>query len=1204
MENAPENKLFYSNVNSKINKTLESKAAEQAEFLNNPKLSVLSFSFDIYNEEVKIIQAKKNDIYVFKDTHLVFWTNNDIDPDALRKFRQQGSFFIKNNLGYFLVSHKLDKDVDLYLVYKIYNHYVVNNEFFPNSFSADMNVSGSVFSENEMNVGDSTNFIEIKKLPNVSNEVYNQNIRSNWSMILYVISIVCFVFFSSLFAFKLKVFHFGNFVLAICFYVLILISLTFFDVIFQQKDDFLMFMPEVAAYSHWIPSLGHSILFSCGIILILLIIYQLINNRYRGYHKKKWHYFPVSIAVWLTFYTLLLNAFPSFVLNSQVSFDFTDLANVNYLTIISMTAIFQFFIIIVIYFRILSHTFNHQFEIKSFTIFHASLGVVFFTTLYFNDHFNGFLLICFYLLSVITCFWLLIPKSLKVKHVLYSAALFSTYLSVQFDQLNSEKEHEQRKIFANKFLAQEDFENELVLSNIEANLIKQDVFSEFYNYNKNDYSELELNYKYAFFSDYIKNYDIDFLRYDSMGNELTPNNFSFSTINSIYNNSTHKSISNYFLFIKDVNYLGGYLAKYEICPGKRTIGYVFIMLIPKIKSDLFNLDYFFNKKANSSVKNFQYSFAVYQNQELVKGLGSFPFKLRDNRPFNTMEDVSFFEQQNYSHLLKKIDERTFLIVSKQATNWQKKIGELTSVLLFFMGVLVLGYILLYLLVLLIRFVRKNSFFVKIYAAFVSHLRIVKINKLYLETKIRIAFLLMAVIICSLVSYFTVQNVNSSFNEKQNEELDKKMSQIVNEIEIGYQRKSERSMNTLIKHLAYSYEVDINLYTPDGKLDKTGNEKIYTEGWFAPLMNSNAYFELSKIKRYNFKQSESIGKLTYLSSYNALFDENRKLIGYVHLPYFAKSLDLKKEFSKYLGSLLNISTLLLLLSLVAATYVGKSLVKPLKIMISRISQIKVGTQNKPIEWYQNDEIGQLVHQYNLMLKKLELSTEKLAQSEREGAWKEMAKQVAHEIKNPLTPMKLHLQYLQMAINRKDEDLLEKISRVTDILIVQIDQLSKMAEEFSSFAQMPIAILEVSNISEILMSVIHLFKIQSGIEINYTIVQKNALAYIDKDQLQRVFTNILKNAQQAAKDDESCMIEVKQWVEDHQIHISFKDNGKGISDELKDKIFMPNFSTKTSGMGLGLSICRKIIENVNGSITFESELNTGTTFLIVLPLVNHS
>lgn len=192
---------------------------------------------------------------------------------------------------------------------------------------------------------------------------------------------------------------------------------------------------------------------------------------------------------------------------------------------------------------------------------------------------------------------------------------------------------------------------------------------------------------------------------------------------------------------------------------------------------------------------------------------------------------------------------------------------------------------------------------------------------------------------------------------------------------------------------------------------------------------------------------------------------------------------------------------------------------------------------------------------------------------------------------------------MSINRQDDDLPEKVKKITKILIEQIDQLSKMAEEFSSFAQMPIALLEVYNISEILLSAIHLFKVQSGIEISYTILDEKALGYIDKDQMQRVFTNVLKNAQQAAKEDQDCKIEVNLWIEDEMIHISFKDNGKGISDELKDKIFMPNFSTKTSGMGLGLSICRKIVENVNGTITFESELHIGTTFLIVLPVIEN-
>jgi nitrogen fixation/metabolism regulation signal transduction histidine kinase len=399
-------------------------------------------------------------------------------------------------------------------------------------------------------------------------------------------------------------------------------------------------------------------------------------------------------------------------------------------------------------------------------------------------------------------------------------------------------------------------------------------------------------------------------------------------------------------------------------------------------------------------------------------------------------------------------------------------------------------------------------------------------------------------------------------------------------------------------------VDINLYLKDGTLYQTANNRIYYEGWFSSIINPVAHYELVQNKQYSLKQFERIGNLEYLSSYNTVFDENRNLIGYVHLPYFSKSLDLKNEFSNYLGSLINISTLLLMISLLMASYIGRSLVRPLKLMIESLARIRLGAQNKQIDWNRNDEIGQLVEQYNVMLKKLEISMERLAQSEREGAWKEMAKQVAHEIKNPLTPMKLHLQHLQMSIDRDDGHLKEKIASISGILIEQIDQLSRMADEFSSFAKMPVAILETCNLHQVLSSSIDLFKSQKDLTIMYTGRHKDVMVHIDQDQMKRVFTNILKNAQQAARDNEECRIEVDTLLENDYITISFRDNGKGIEEEVRDRIFTPNFSTKNSGMGLGLAICRKIVEQVNGTITFTSETNKGTTFYVTLPVVKTS
>ncbi|MCC6818535.1 MAG: HAMP domain-containing histidine kinase [Bacteroidia bacterium] len=851
--------------------------------------------------------------------------------------------------------------------------------------------------------------------------------------------------------------------------------------------------------------------------------------------------------------------------------------------------------------RILADMGKHRFEQKLFLTIHIALSAPLILVAYFLYNENGFLLICFTLFGFIWPFILLFPLRVQFRHMIGFALLCASFLSVQFEQLNSFKEKEHRKIFAAKLIAKQDIDNEIKLLNIEKEMVSSSSIDSFFYYSGNDYDEIELNYKFTFFNDFIKNFDIDIMRYDSFGHDINPNKLTYSYVNILFNKSNNKTISNYFLFIKDLHYLGGYLAKFEICPGKRNIGYVFVMLTPKVKSDLYNLDYFFSKIDYNQLTENSYSYAIYQKNELVKGLGAYPFKLSDHIQYTTMEDVSFYEENGYSQLFKKIDDETFVIVSLKAATWNKKFTVFTFLLLYLSGILFIIYVALYCLVFILGLLTFNPFFLKLFGVVTRYLRVININKLYLETKIRLSFLMISILVCSVVIYFTVQNVNRSFREKQNESLDKKMSQIVSEIEMGYQKKDQRPMQNMIKHLAGNHEVDINIYTKDGTLYQTANNRIYFEGWFSPYMNPNAQFELIQNRQYSIKQIERIGQLEYLSYYTSLFDENRNLFGYVHLPYFSKSLDLKNEFSNYLGSLLNISTLLLMISLLIASYIGRSLVRPLKLMIDNLARIKVGEQNTSIAWTRNDEIGQLVDQYNIMLKKLEVSTELLAQSEREGAWKEMAKQVAHEIKNPLTPMKLHLQHLQMSINRDDVNLKEKVNNVSRILIEQIDQLSRMAEEFSSFAKMPMAVLETCDIGQVLESCIILFKAQNELEIQFETRVDGIQVYIDKGQMQRVFTNILKNALQAARENENCKIIVSMQHIQDQIIISFEDNGKGIEDDLKDKIFHPSFSTKNSGMGLGLSICKKIVEQVHGTITFDSDVNKGTTFFVILPII---
>ena len=273
----------------------------------------------------------------------------------------------------------------------------------------------------------------------------------------------------------------------------------------------------------------------------------------------------------------------------------------------------------------------------------------------------------------------------------------------------------------------------------------------------------------------------------------------------------------------------------------------------------------------------------------------------------------------------------------------------------------------------------------------------------------------------------------------------------------------------------------------------------------------------------------------------------------------------------------------------------------------MSLVKIGERNQALQWDRNDEIGLLVREYNKMLEELDSSLNRLAESERQGAWREMAKQVAHEIKNPLTPMRLSLQHLQYSIQRNDDNLKEKIQKTSDLLIRQIDALSEMAEEFSSFAKMPDPQLGLVNLSQTLRDSVALMGRENAVKPKINGELGDYSVWADANMLVRIFNNILKNAVQAIPEDREGEITV--WLEElnnskvsdkHYVAVNIKDNGKGIPESLRDRIFSPNFSTKNSGMGLGLAMVKKMVEQFGGEIYYTTQLETGTTFVVKFPI----
>jgi len=396
-------------------------------------------------------------------------------------------------------------------------------------------------------------------------------------------------------------------------------------------------------------------------------------------------------------------------------------------------------------------------------------------------------------------------------------------------------------------------------------------------------------------------------------------------------------------------------------------------------------------------------------------------------------------------------------------------------------------------------------------------------------------------------------------------------------------------------------VDVNIYDPNGNLKISSQPYYYSKGLLSRKADPAAYFKLSREYLVQTIEDEKVGTRSYMSIYVPVRDGDGKTYAYLNIPYFTSQDELKQEISNFLVTLINLNAFIFLIAGLIAFFVTGRITSSFSIISDKMKEIKLGKSNEVIVWDRNDEIGELVQEYNKMVKKLEESASLLARSEREGAWREMARQVAHEIKNPLTPMKLSIQYLQKAVDSNSPDTKDISQRVAKTLVEQIDYLSNIASDFSSFANIGNPRLEKVNLAEALYSVVALFSMYEEGSIEYE-KTRNVFLMADKTQLNRLFTNLLRNALESASDDKQSVVKIDYSVKIHTVLIRIQDNGEGVPLELQDKIFYPNFTTKTSGTGLGLAMCKSIVEQMKGHIWFETEQGKGSTFFVELPVLS--
>lgn len=606
----------------------------------------------------------------------------------------------------------------------------------------------------------------------------------------------------------------------------------------------------------------------------------------------------------------------------------------------------------------------------------------------------------------------------------------------------------------------------------------------------------------------------------------------------------------------------------EFYPRRQYKSYSFPNLLIPASADIY-------KQLNVSV-------AKYDNEGLVYFSGTTDYPT-DTDWLPEMADgkdyVTAVYGNQWHYIYKPAADDMYIVISKQVRN------NMLAHLQFFVYLSFIYFLLAYLLLRIGRYALNLDEF-----------------RWGLAARFQYTFIFLLILCFSGVFYFSIDFIKKRYHTEQVKNLENKRAYIQNALQNmyywnqGLDASNTTSLNFDLQELSYIYQTDIHVFDNDGLLLGSSQPLIFYRNLISNRMAPQPYFSTHP----DIEQHEHIGDLDYLVAYTDFYNGDYLQIGYIAVPQFLSEENMRVEIENFSSVIVHIYLFVILLAILLTVIVGKRLSAPLNILEHKLKEMRIGRRNEKIDYHYNDEIGQLVAQYNRTVDELEQSVRLLAQSERESAWKSMARQVAHEINNPLTPMKLSVQQLQRRKDMNDEGFDEYFRQTTGMLVEQIDNLSRIAGTFSDFARMPEAKFAQVDAVATLKVAVHLFaNNKEQVDVCYTGVDRSVYVFADAEQFAQVCNNLIKNAIQSIPKGRAGRVNVSLRQQEKDVVIEIEDNGKGISREVQDKIFMPNFTTKAQGMGLGLAISKKIVEQFGGSISFRTEETVGSVFVLRLP-----
>lgn len=1143
--------------------------------------------------------------------NLLFWNTQMVQPDSLLLNDTANAGFRQLANGYYIWRRTVAGPFMAVALVPVKWNYSTPSDYLPNSFAVGDKI------ENNYDISMQEGSATVQSLH--GNQLFylyqkagalpkNNTQLAIWSRLA---AILCLFLFLHLLASRLAQYY-GTAVGAgflISLILLLRISSYYIPLPLNMRQ-FNLFSPSVYGSNAILRSLG-DLLINAGLFvwLILFVRQQLAAKKTVPLPKSTaGRLIVIAIGILLLVAASIIggNILRSLIADSTIPFDVVDFAKLNLYSVVGLLVIccvaIGYFLLAQVVLFFIKPLFKRRPYYLYLTIAIASLIML--TLRLGNKQAALELSICAWLMLFVyllnNSYFSMLTTRFVSSRLVFWLFFFSISITTIIVIQNNKKEIEERKHFAETLSKKANPAYERTMNTILTDFRNDFLAANFYRFQTDSLGTFKDSLVDGNFSSYKNKFDTRIYTFDANEQPLfNPDSTTFNGFVSIMNSQALPTS------IEDLKYYDVSFDMYRyICHRKvRTsdstntlLGHVFILATPsKYKSDALYPE-LFSKGYNNSIENSPvHAFAVYDKLKLVGRHNDYNFATSlqpDEVPQDEFKQLSV---NGYDELWHRAGADKVVIIARQENYI---IASITLFSYLFCAFLLVTAILW----LLHAFVHAR----------LSGYRWRQYWQLTIRNQVHATIIFISILSFLVIGIATIIFFINRYENTNREKLSKAMEVMEKEVRnsLGrlivdddvikvYDRENMQELRQSISRIADVYSADINLYDLEGNLKISTQPLPYNKGIVSTKINPLAYYHLKELRKAQYFKKEQIGSLIYLSNYIPVTDDQGNLYAYLNTPYFMSQAGLRQEISNFFVAIINLNAFIFLIAGLVAFFIANRITRSFSFISDKMQDVNLGKQNQAIVWNRNDEIGQLVNEYNKMVAKLEESAATLAKSEREDAWREMARQVAHEIKNPLTPMKLSLQYLQKSISEGAPNIQELSGNVANTLVEQIDHLSQIAGEFSQFANIGSPKKEVFDLNETLRQVTQLHYTEDIVLI-WVAHPVALLVNADRTQMNRLFTNLLQNAIQAVQPGKTPQITVTNTADTEKVRIAITDNGSGIPEDTRERIFTPNFTTKTSGTGLGLAMCKGIVEQAHGNIWFDTVIDGGTTFYVELPL----